>query len=149
MTALLQLKLNIAVQEDLAKIDLKQQEIYQALKTRSDTPGQKHDWTPNVGDTGARGTPVMDHRASHSAIMPPVEMSMPQFPLPSFPGNQSSNGTFNSSAVRHDQITIDSSHHVLNYNSGNTTTMITKNSNNDSLRGAFRINSSRRPKRRR
>ena len=49
-----------------------------------------------------------------------------------FPVIQSSTGQFNITHVGRDQNFVDSSSHVTNFNSGNTTTTITRNSNNDS-----------------
>ena len=124
---LLQVKSNIAIQEDLARIHSKQQEILQAVKVRSHTPEQDRLLQTNGGANvlGGRGTPIIA-RSTSGSIALPGETSMPPSPLPP-PCSK-----FNLSAVGQDQITTDSSHHVSNSNFGNMTITITKNSNNDS-----------------
>jgi len=52
-------------------------------------------------------------------------------PYPFLPHIQSSSGQFQFTSIAGDQTMTDSSHHIVNTNSGNTSTTITTNSNND------------------
>jgi hypothetical protein len=51
---------------------------------------------------------------------------------PQFPDIQSSQDTFMMTSFGGNQNTVDTSHHIMNTNSGNTTTTVTMNSNNNS-----------------
>jgi hypothetical protein len=59
----------------------------------------------------------------------PAPAAMPLHP--SFPHIQSSHGTLTTTSVGGDHNVVDSSRHETNTNSGNTTTAVTTDSNND------------------
>ena len=110
------------------KFESKQRDILQALKARSST-AEPERLTQVINQTLHEGERVSGEQkrgtlavARSTSIPLPDEVSMP-FSL--FPDIRSPYGKFNYSAV-------DSSHHVLNCDSGNTTTTIIQNSNNDS-----------------
>lgn len=66
--------------------------------------------------------------------MAPVDLEHaagPQDPFAVFPSIQSSHGTFDFTSVGRDQSDVDSSHHITNTNTGNSTTTTTTNSGNE------------------
>lgn len=119
-----QLKSNITIQEHLVNIASQQGEILAALEAQGALAGSDQRDSSGNGERDAARSDAPDKNAA------PTARSIP--PPPSAPHIQASHGKFNITSVGRDQTHIDSSNHVTNTNSGNTTTTITKDSNNDS-----------------
>lgn len=126
----------------LKEISSQQKEILQAVQARTtSTNEQPKRWQEPFESEPVNQALTDDGSGSRSALQN-IGISMPPIPAPSFPNVHSSYGTSNFSAVGGDHSTVDSSTHISNTNSGNTSTTITKNSNNDtSIRvlGSYRI----------
>ena len=129
-----QLRSNITIQENLASIASQQGAILQALQaqnvpTETERLGSEQErleqvkQIPNEGGSGERGTPAIASRASQGAVLPPVQEIYVHLHFRRFLTFRSHlTVNFDFSAIGRDHITTDSSHHVSNTKSGNTTT---------------------------
>jgi hypothetical protein len=140
----LQLKSTITIQDHIAQIVIQQEELVwtvrkqerekreQELLAQSEQrQNEEPSFVENLALPATSSETSASHHTAPTVVRPTQESEFLDI-YSLFPSLQSSGGHFRVTSVGGNQNSVNSSWHVANTNSGNTTTTITVGSNNDS-----------------